>query len=298
MDSVLTVIGAPGSSAIDNALVEAARDGLARLGAACGAPDWLCPGVACDIPFAGAAPETVEPALRARLAGAPADILAQPAEGRRKALLVADMESTMIGQEMLDELAEAADLGPGIAEITTRTMAGEIEFEEALKERVALLKDLPEEVLEQVSAQITLNPGARVLVQSMRAAGAYTALVSGGFTCFAEPARGACGFDEVRANRLVVAEGRLTGTVAEPILDRAAKRETLMELAASRGLKMAETCAVGDGANDLDMIEAAGLGAAYRAKAVLRKATRVHIDHGDLTALLYLQGYRREEFRD
>lgn len=296
MARVLTVIAAPGSSALEPALAEAARRALAGAGAEPGPADWLAPGQACDIAFAGAPPEAAERAVRARLRRAPVDIAAQAAAGRRKALLVADMESTVIGQEMLDELAEAAGIRDRIAAITARSMAGELDFEASLRARVGLLAGLPDAAVEAAAARITLNGGARALVATMRAAGAYTALVTGGFTVFAEPVRAACGFDEARANRLLVAGGALTGAVAEPVLGREAKRAALVELAAARGLPLAATCAVGDGANDLSMLASAGLGVAYRAKPVLRAAARFRVDHGDLTALLYLQGYRRDEF--
>ncbi len=298
MDNVLTVIGDPASRAVDAALARAAGAALAEAGARIGPPDWLGPGTAGDLPFDGLAPAAGEAAVRGRLDGAPVDLAAQPATGRRKGLLVADMESTIIGQEMVDELAEAAGIRARIAEITARTMAGELEFAAALKERVALLEGLPASAIDAVGARITLNPGARTLVRTLRAAGAYTALVSGGFRCFAEPVAQLCGFHEARANRLIVEADRLNGTVAEPILGREAKRDALTELAARRGLALAATCAVGDGANDLAMVERAGLGVAYRGKPVLRRAARFRVDHGDLTALLYVQGYRRGEFHD
>ena len=300
MNYVLTVIGAAGSSVLDEPLIEAARAALAETGAKPGAPGWLGLGEACDIPFEGAAaPEAAEAAARGRLRSAPVDLVVQEAQGRRKGLLVADMESTIIAQEMIDELAEAAGVGERVARITERTMAGELDFAAALRERAGLIEGLPIETVERATARITLNPGARTLVRTMRAHGAYTALVSGGFTVFIEHVRQACGFDEARGNRLLVADGRLTGRVAEPILGPEAKLAALMELAERRGgLMLSAACAVGDGANDLGMVRAAGLGVAYRAKPVLREAARATIDHGDLTALLFLQGYRRSDFRE
>ena len=298
MTQVLTVIGAPGSRTLDSALIEAACDALAEAGAAAGPADWLDPGDACDIPFENSTLEKADAAVRDRLGDAPLDLLAQARDGRRKGLLLADMESTIIAQEMIDELAEVAGVRQQVSGITARTMAGEMDFAKALRARVALLEGLPAAVLDEAAARITLNPGARTLVQTMSANGAYTALVSGGFTQFLEPVRRACGFDEAQGNRLLMADGRLTGAVAEPILGPEAKRATLLELAGRRGLDPADACAVGDGANDLDMVRAAGLGVGYRAKPLLRQAARVAIDHGDLTALLFLQGYRRGEFRD
>jgi len=179
-----------------------------------------------------------------------------------------------------------------------RSMAGELDFAASLRERVRLLTGLPAGILLAVAERMTLNPGARTLVQTMRANGAHTALVSGGFDCFAEPIRAACGFHEARANRLLVRDGWLSGVVAEPILDRTAKGAAVEELTLRLGLPPQASCAVGDGANDVEMIRAAGLGVAYRAKPVLRTAAAVAIEHGDLTALLYLQGYRRAEFRE
>lgn len=298
MDQVLTVIGDPASRALSPDEAQAAQRLLSEAGARTGAVDWLAQGIACDIPFAGIPLATAEQAVRRGLAGSRLDLAAQAAAGRRKALLVADMESTIIGQEMIDELAERFGLGERVAAITARSMAGELEFEAALATRVALLAGLPEAAIEDVAARITLNPGARALVGTMRASGAYTALVSGGFTVFTRRVREACGFDEDRANRLLVDAGALTGRVAEPILGRRAKADALEDIARARGLALDETIAVGDGANDADLLARAGLGVGYRPKAPARAAADVAIDHGDLTALLYLQGYRAAEFAD
>jgi phosphoserine phosphatase len=298
MHFVLTLIGAPGSGALGTDLLDAAAVALGETGASHAAPNWLDPGVACEFRIESAMPKSAETAVRERLSGAPLDVSVLPAEGRRKSLLLADMESTIIAEEMLDEMAERAGIRPQIAEITARSMAGELDFEQAIKKRVRLLTGQPAEILEQLRASMTLNPGARTLVQTMRAHGAYTVLVSGGFTHFTEDVRARCGFDEAQGNRLTLAGGLLSGKVAAPILGPSAKRETLVRLRTGRGLAPGDTCAVGDGANDIAMVGAAGLGVAYRAKPVLREAAPVRIDHGDLTALLYLQGYRREEFRD
>ncbi len=296
MHQVLTVIGDPASRAVSPALAEATRQALSDAGARTGAIDWLAPGIACDIPFAGIASDPAAEAARRALAGQPLDLAVQRAAGRRKALLVADMESTVIAQEMIDELAERCGLGERVAAITARSMSGELGFEDALTTRVALLAGLPQATIDEVAARITLNPGARTLVRTMRANGAYTALVSGGFTVFTRRVRVACGFDEDRANRLLVEAGRLTGKVGQPILGRQAKRDALRDIATARGLPQSATLAVGDGANDADMLAAAGLGVGYRPKAPARQAAAVTIDHGDLTALLYLQGYRAGEF--
>jgi len=221
----------------------------------------------------------------------------QKREGRRKRLLIADMDSTMIGQECIDELAAAVGKKDVIAAITERAMRGELEFEPALRERAAMLAGLGEEVIGEVlENQITLTPGARELVGTMRAHGAYCALVSGGFTAFTSQIAEWLGFHENRANTLGIADGRLTGKVDEPILGREAKRQRLEELLAEKALAAEAAIAVGDGANDLAMIERAGLGVAYHAKPAVAAAADARVDHGDLTALLYFQGYRAGEF--
>lgn len=275
---------------------------VARALRACGCAamseiDWLEPGRAADIYLATTPREL--PALRRALheAGAGfADVIVQRAAGRRKMLLVADMDSTMIGQECVDELAEFAGLRPKISAITAGAMRGEIDFEAALRARVALLAGLDTRIVETILAErITLTPGGRALVATMRANGAYTALVSGGFTCFAEPIAARIGFDETRANRLETRDGALTGNVTPPIAGARAKREALEELRARRGLTPEATLAVGDGANDLDMLGAAGLGVAFHAKPKVAAAASARVDRADLTALLFAQGYRRAD---
>ena len=297
MQFVVTLITDPASPGLDEARIASLASALAAAGAVAGAPDWLAPGVACDLPFDGPAGIPKEAALRDSLGGAAIDIAIQPAGGRRKMLLIADLESTIIGQEMLDEMAELAGLGEQVASITAQAMAGELDFATSLRMRVRLLENQPADILEQAKRRMTLTAGARTLVQTMAAHGAYSALVSGGFSYFADQVASACGFHEARANRLDVADGRLTGQLDEPLLDREAKLECLNRLAAARDLDLASCCAVGDGANDAAMLGAAGLGVAYRGKPPARAAAGVCIDHGDLTALLYLQGYRKSEFR-
>ena len=222
----------------------------------------------------------------------------QPASGRRKALFLADMDSTMIGQECIDELADYVGLKPRVAAITERAMRGEIEFAPALRERVALLKGLPASVVDEViAARIRLTPGALALIATLRRNGAYTCLVTGGFTLFTARIAAMLGFDENRANTLVLdAAGRLTGEVAEPIFGREGKLATLIELTRRLGIAAHDALVAGDGANDIAMIQAAGLGVAYHAKPKVAAAAAARIDHGDLTALLYAQGYRRDEF--
>ena len=224
-------------------------------------------------------------------------ILLRAGRHGRKKLLIADMDSTMIGQECIDELAGFAGVKSQVAAITERAMRGDIAFEPALRERVALLRGLPASIVAEVIAtRITLMPGARALVATMKAHGAFTALVSGGFDVFVEPVAAMIGFDASQANRLLVADGRFTGVVAEPVLGRAAKRAALRAHCAARGLSHGEAIAVGDGANDLDMLAAAGLGVAYRAKPAVAAAAHASIAHNDLTALLFAQGISRDEF--
>lgn len=225
------------------------------------------------------------------------DLAIQRSEGRRKQLLLADMDSTMIGQECIDELAAEAGFGPRVAAITARAMNGELNFNEALTERVALLAGLPETVIAHVlENRITLAPGGPALIATMRANGAHTLLVSGGFTSFTGPIAAKLGFHAHRANQLLAENGVLTGKVALPILGREAKLEALQEVSASLGLTPADAMAIGDGANDLSMITAAGSGIAIHAKPVVAEQAPIRIDHGDLTAPLYLQGYHQDEF--
>jgi phosphoserine phosphatase len=296
MQQVLTLV-APPDAPLSPAETAAARDALEALGAPTLAADWLAPGLAADIPFDDLDPEQAGAAARGVLSG-PRDVIAQHAAGRRKRLLVADMDSTIVTSETLDELAAFAGLKEKIAAITARAMNGELDFAAALRERVAMLKGLSADALERTWAATQLTPGAQTLVATMRAHGAFCALVSGGFTFFTGRVRALVGFDLDQANVLQLAEGKLAGTVAEPILDRQAKLATLRRLAAERGLSLAEACTVGDGANDLPMLQAAGLGVAFRAKPSVAAAARVRVDHGDLTALLFAQGFRAAEFAD
>ena len=295
MSLVATLICNPASPSLDSTVVEAARAILPGAGQA----QWLFDGVAADIPFANPDDRgAVVKRLREALGDLPVDVVVQPEIGRRKRLFLADMDSTMIGQECLDELADYVGQKARVAAITERAMRGEIAFEPALRERVALLAGLPATVVGEVIAKrITLTPGGPTLVRTMQANGAHTCLVSGGFVQFTAPIAALIGFAENRGNRLMVdTGGRFSGTVGEPILGRDAKLKTLMELRKRLGLAAEETLVVGDGANDLLMIEAAGLGVAYHAKPIVAEAASARIDHGDLTALLYAQGYRREEF--
>jgi phosphoserine phosphatase len=297
MPYVATLISHPDKPAVTDAVVGAVRSALPGAGE----PAVLDPGIAVDIAYnAGeAAPRQFADDLRARIAPAPVDIVLQNAGQRKKKLFLADMDSTMIDQECIDELADFAGLKAHVAAITERAMRGEIEFESALRERVALLKGLPDSVIDEViEKRITLASGARTLVATLRKHGAYTCLVSGGFTRFTEKIAAMIGFQEQRANILEVEDGKLKGLVREPILGRDAKLAALRDLTTKLKLKPEETIAIGDGANDLAMLGEAGLGVAIHAKPAVAATAAARIDHGDLTALLYLQGYRREQFAE
>jgi len=275
--------------------VLAHRVGEIRAALAAAEPDWLAPGRACDLLLSGGDAMQAETAARQAIGDAAIDVLVQPAEGRRKRVFVADLESTIIENEMLDELAEFVGLRAHVAEITRRAMNGELDFTAALAERVALLKGLPATVLDEAAARIRLMPGARALLATLRAAGVRTALVSGGFTVFGERIAAGLGFEQVVANRLDIAEGKIAGTVAAPILTRDTKRDTLLELARQNGVALEATLAIGDGANDLPMLQTAGLGVAFHAKPAVAAVSRWRLDHADLTGVLYAQGYRLEE---
>jgi phosphoserine phosphatase len=296
MTHVATLICNPAKPALFTALVDAARAELPGAGK----PEWLADKIAADIPFTlplGVTDGAVAVELRGRFPEN-IDVVVQAAAGRRKTLFLADMDSTMIGQECIDELADFANLKTYVAAITERAMRGEIAFEPALRERVALLKNLPASVIDEVIRdRITLTPGGRTLVMTMRANGAYTCLVSGGFKSFTDRIAAMVGFQENRSNILEVnADGKLAGLVREPIFGRESKLQTLLELRQSHGIARDATMAVGDGANDLSMIEEAGIGVAYHAKPTVAEAAAARIDHGDLTALLYLQGYKKDAF--
>jgi phosphoserine phosphatase len=259
-------------------------------------PVWLSPGEACDLVLEAGDLAGVEHVARSLIDGAAVDVLVQPSAGRRKQLLVADMESTIIENEMLDELADFLGLRAQVSEITRRAMNGEIDFIAALNARVGLLKGSGSSVLEEAASRIRLTRGARELVATMRAQGAVTALVSGGFTIFAERVAAQLGFDHVVANRLDLAAGRIAGTVRPPIVTGETKRQVLLRLATENGIPLDRALAVGDGANDLPMLTAAGMGVAFHAKPLVAARARWRIDHAGLRALLFAQGYRPDEF--
>ena len=287
MKNVLVLISNPAHPALNDGAIKTAVAVLQAQGATVGTPDWLAPEIACDIPFDGDARPVAMTAI---------DAVVVPSAGRRKKLLVADMESTMIANEMLDELADFLGLRERIADITARAMNGEIDFAEALAERVGLLKGLPVSTLDEAAQKIRYMAGGATLVATMKQHGAHCALVSGGFTHFTGLVQRVLGFHFNAANVLRHDGQRLSGTVELPILGKEAKLETLQRLAGDRGLVPADAVTVGDGANDLPMLQAAGLGVAFHAKPAVAAQVPARIDHGDLTSLLYLQGYSRSDF--
>jgi phosphoserine phosphatase len=294
MSSVLvaTLVADPSKEPLSEATVDRAAQALRGVERR----RWLDEGVAADLVFTGDL-RAKRAALEESLSGEAIDIIVQPLAHRRKRLLVADMDSTLIGQECVDELADVAGVGGRVATITERAMRGEVAFAPALRERVALLAGMSETVIQDVlKDRITLNRGARTLVQTMRAIAAYVAIVSGGFRQFTRAIRERIGADEDRANTLVIEEGKLTGEVIEPILGEGAKLGALKEIAAAMGVGLDDTLAVGDGANDLPMLQAAGLGAAYRAKRKVAAGADARVEHTDLAALLYAQGFARKDF--
>jgi phosphoserine phosphatase len=286
-----TLIAAGG---LTDAIVRDAGERLADAGCGTAVPRWLDEGDAADIGF-DRDPDAARDALVGRIDGV--DVVVQPTAGRAKRLLVADMDSTMITVECIDELADYAGIKAQIAAVTEAAMRGELDFAEALDARVALLRDLDAAMIDRCRAErVRIMPGAVALVRTMKAHGARCVLVSGGFTVFAEPVAETIGFDVAIANRLGIGGGRLDGTVARPIVDAATKLTTIEAERVALGLEVAETLAVGDGANDIPMIRAAGLGVAYHAKPKTAEAAAARIDHGDLTALLWAQGYARADW--
>jgi phosphoserine phosphatase len=287
---IATLLTNPTRPTLDRTTVESLRNAWGG-----GDAVWLDPGIAAEFPLEIMPMNLWD--VWAGLQGLSVDLIVQPAAGRRKRVLLADMDSTMIQQECIDELADVAGFGPRVAAITARAMNGELDFEDALRERVALLRDLPVSVIDDVIAtRITLMPGGPALLATMKANGAHAALVSGGFTDFTARIAATLGFDEHRANTLLAENGLLTGQVAHPILGKQAKVQALHDITTRLGLTPQDVLAVGDGANDLGMLALAGTGVALHAKPAVAAQCTVRVNHGDLTALLYLQGYSRPEF--
>jgi phosphoserine phosphatase len=287
MSYILTLVAARTATTLSDSTIGRVRDAVNG-----GTPDVLSAGEAVDIPVTSI---PSDPVVLSALEDAPIDAITTPSTNRRKRLLVADMDSTIVTGETLDELADFAGLKQRIAAITARAMNGELDFKDALRERVAMLAGLPIDALERTWERVQLTDGARDLVATMRANGAYVALVSGGFSFFTSRVAALCGFHEHRSNTLLDDGAALIGQVAEPILDRDSKLATLTGLANERGLSLADTLAVGDGANDLDMLHAAGLGVAFHAKPIVAAAARARVNHAGLRALLFAQGYRSRE---
>ena len=292
---VLTLIAAPG--ALPATLPARIRAALGDMGAIPGTPEWLAEGEACDLPFLELAPDQAVSIARSAIGDLPVDAIAQPAEGRRKRLLLADMDSTIVTSETLDEIAAYAGLKAEVAAITARSMNGEIDFSAALRERVALLKGLDVAALQKTWEATEYSAGARELIATLAADGAVTALVSGGFTWFTGRVAEGLGFTHHFANTLEIEADALLGSVSEPILDRDAKLAILKRLAAENGLALTATAAVGDGANDLAMLGAAGLGVAYRAKPIVAQAARARLDHAGLRGLLFAMGYAAQDIK-
>lgn len=318
MPFVLTLIAAspssePGPAAVgripegillNTEAVNAIRQALFDIGADVMSPKWLTQpnslGGACDIPFEDISPDQASSAAQQVLASlypeGGIDAIAQSTENRKKTILIADMDSTIVTSETLDDLAEYAGIKDRIAAITARAMNGELDFREALNERVGLLKGLSSDTIDKTYDEIRFTPGARTVVQTMKANGATCVLISGGFTVFADRVGAHCGFDQVFANTLGVADGALTGTVHEPIVDKDTKRDTLIATAKDLGVCLEQTVAVGDGANDLPMLQTAGLGVAFHGKPTVVSGAPYALSATDLTGLLFAQGYHQDDF--
>ncbi len=295
MDNVLTLVSHR-EFELTQKLVDQLSDEIRRHGGILDDQNWLAPGQAVDIFYRDGEADIGETAAQNLLSGLAVDFLSQSVTNRRKRLLVADMDSTIVEGETLDDLAEIVGIGSEIAAITARAMNGEMNFEEALHERIAMLKGVHTSVLQQTADTLVLNPGAKTLIRTMSANGAYTALVSGGFRFFTQLVADQVGFDFNHGNQLEIADDHLTGSVIPPIVTKDVKVETLNRLARERSISPADAVTVGDGANDLPMLQAAGLGVAYYAKPVVLQQAPARVAHSDLETLLYYQGYAAVDF--
>jgi phosphoserine phosphatase len=298
MELVVTLIANPAQANLTQLHVDHVQTTLSEANCVSSSPSWLAENIACDISFEGEDLVALRTKLQNDISNFSIDSVIQPTAHRRKRLLLADMDSTIVTGETLDELAGIAGLKDRVAAITERAMRGEMDFKDALRERLAMLEGLPATALDETLESTELTSGARQLVQTMRANGAYTVLVSGGFNFFTDAIRKMVGFHEDRSNEMIIANDVLTGEVGDPILDRDTKLQSLKSISVAKQIPIEETLATGDGANDLPMIMAAGLGVAFHAKSVVEAKAPAAIRYGDLTALLYIQGYQREEFSE
>ena len=295
MDNVLTLVSKPDLTIGDD-LVDKVSHVITARGGKIECKDWLSKGKAIDFIFTDASADEVETSVRHQVGSIAIDVLAQPVANRRKKLLVADMDSTIVEGETLDDFAALVGIGEKIAAITARAMNGEMNFEDALHERISMLAGVHVSIMQTTADELRLNPGAETLVRTMSANGAYTALVSGGFRFFTQRVADQIGFDFNRGNQLEIVDAHLTGKVIKPIVTKDVKVETLNQLAQEKSISVADAVTVGDGANDLPMLQAAGLGVAYHAKPVVVAEAQARVEHGDLTTLLYYQGYSEQEF--
>lgn len=301
MNCVLTLVSAPKASGLDDGIIRAIRGALAGAGGSPGEADWLAPGLACDIGFGQIAPAAAQDIARSLLQARPVDCYAQPVLGRKKRLLICDMDATIVTGETLDDLSVFARDKAAIDALTRKSVNGEIGFTESLIERAKLLAGLGEEQFAAAYAKVELSPGATTLIRTLRADGAYTALVSGGFRYFTSRVRDRVGFFADIANDFEMKDGRTTGKLVPPIVDpdgEYGKLGRLKHLAKKLGLDLDAAAAIGDGANDIPMLSAAGMGCAYRGKEKVRGAIRCQLNHADLTGLLYYMGYRRTDFTE